>query len=728
MSNLIGIFSSHKEQVVSTNADYTVFFDFLSLLDYRIETIEKELDENSIKNYAAIMLGEPHSVISKNEIGIINQWIDNGGRFLIFASMGGDSAPSGNSYSQSNINALIKGIVLNDNTLGIDKGVFQGNPFDTKVIVDISEIKKDYKICYDTGCTFVFNNQEYSILNKLLPPRNSKSVEGVRILFNKLTIKNPYPQNAEGLIYLHLKKKLGEIILIGSSFIVKNDTIIRENNIFFVNYLLSNWLPNFITREITENIAKPQRHRLLHGYPMPALMHNINDNLNKIINGISIDRSRNLLIGILPHAFCNPTVKGCGFCTFPHEMYNANAMDLVVKNVSKEIELFVKSQPDFQNRIVSALYFGGGTANLTKENLFLQLCEAISNNFIMDNCEITLEGVPKYFITNKKLLEIIKTISPKSKLRISIGIQSFNEKYLALMGRSNFGDFQLFKDVIKIAKELNYNVSCDLLFNLPSQSLRDMIDDIQKAINLGFNQICLYHLVLFRNLGTEWSKDKDLLSKLPDNNQSCENWIGLRDILINSNYRQTTLTNFELIENINSKHNFIYERSVMSPEKYDWIGFGPSAISLVIDKNFDRAIKFTNPTFTDEYNTICGKDSFAWDKFFIYNNQDLKILYITRKIASLKIDLNEYSKIFKSDIQKDFKFEIQSLENFEFIIVNENEILITPKGNFYADTVAGIFAFQQILYSKMLNKTKGLKQKSEESFYHGNYARHHRMG
>ncbi len=60
-----------------------------------------------------------------------------------------------------------------------------------------------------------------------------------------------------------------------------------------------------------------------------------------------------------------------------------------------------------------------------------------------------------------------------------------------------------------------FTVSADLLFNLPHQSLEQMKQDVEQATAIGLDHLGLYHLVMFRGLGTEWSKDASLLAGLP---------------------------------------------------------------------------------------------------------------------------------------------------------------------------------------------------------------------
>src|SRR5580698_2235210 len=76
------------------------------------------------------------------------------------------------------------------------------------------------------------------------------------------------------------------------------------------------------TQVLQDRMRKPQRHRLLHGYPLAAAMRP-RDAQAPADDDFPWRSARGLLVGVLPHPYCNPTVTGCGFCTFPHEAYNA---------------------------------------------------------------------------------------------------------------------------------------------------------------------------------------------------------------------------------------------------------------------------------------------------------------------------------------------------------------------------------------------------------------------
>jgi hypothetical protein len=91
--------------------------------------------------------------------------------------------------------------------------------------------------------------------------------------------------------------------------------------------------------ELRRRMRMPQRHRLLHGYPQAAAMPRRKGLGEFPFRDIEFGpaRARGLLVGVLPHPFCNPALAGCGFCTFPHEVFNASKSEKIVDAVIREI-------------------------------------------------------------------------------------------------------------------------------------------------------------------------------------------------------------------------------------------------------------------------------------------------------------------------------------------------------------------------------------------------------
>ncbi len=122
--------------------------------------------------------------------------------------------------------------------------------------------------------------------------------------------------------------------------------------------------------ELRRRMQRPQRHRLLHGYPLAAATPHVADEERRDAIVPDFDTGRGILVGVLPHPFCNPQVSGCGFCTFPHEAFTSRKASEVIEHVVREIEQTLEARPALAGRPIAGLYFGGGTANLSPPEPF----------------------------------------------------------------------------------------------------------------------------------------------------------------------------------------------------------------------------------------------------------------------------------------------------------------------------------------------------------------------
>lgn len=450
---------------------------------------------------------------------------------------------------------------------------------------------------------------------------------------------------------------------------------------------------------LRERMEKPQRHRLLHGYPLAAALRSRTGSTEELI--FDPRAGRQLLVGVLPHPFCNPAVTGCGFCTFPHESFNASRSAAVVEHVIQEIEQRLQLDPGLRQRPVAGLYFGGGTANLTPADSFRRLCQSLRSALDLSAAEVTLEGVPAYFIRRRPLLvDILREELPARHYRISMGIQTFDIEQLRRMGRQAFGTPEMFREVVELGHRLGFTVSADLLFNLPGQNLQQMKSDLNRAMDIGLDHLGLYHLVLFAGLGTAWSRQPDLLAGLPTNEEACERWLALREMLLASDFYQTTLTNFERQEFRGSEYRFQYEESSFQPEHFEMLGFGPSGISCAARPGFMSGLKTLNPVKADDYIRAVQSRATPWDHYFRYKPRDLRVLYLTRRLAALEINRDDYRRLFGIDPLMDFGQEFMALENEGLIEASAVAIRPTPRGMFYADSIASLLAWRQIQESR----------------------------
>ena len=449
------------------------------------------------------------------------------------------------------------------------------------------------------------------------------------------------------------------------------------------------------TDELARRMRGPQRHRLLHGYPLAAALPEATAPAFEPRHDLAFNRSgRKLLVGVLPHPFCNPAVTGCGFCTFPHQPGNAEKTAGIAMTVANEInQTTERTLLDLFRRPVTALYFGGGTANLTEPEAFRELCRILEEIFELKDAEVTLEGVPAYFLRGKpRLLDIMRGTLGARHYRLSMGIQTFDVARLKEMGRAAFGTQDTFREVVELGHKLGFTTSADLLFNLPGQTLDQMKDDVHRALDLGLDHIGLYHLVLFRGLGTPWAEDEDMLADLPGNERAAEHWLALREMLLARGWTQTSLTNFEQGRYKHRPERYQYEECGFKPDEFEVIGFGPSAISYTATKDFAHGLKVMNPAGADEYRESVATNTRVWNKAFVYRTLDQKVLWLTRRLAALSIDRDRYLSLFGTDVLADFGGAIDAARDAGLLQVTDRVIEPTPRGMFYSDAIAAVLA------------------------------------
>jgi oxygen-independent coproporphyrinogen-3 oxidase len=450
-------------------------------------------------------------------------------------------------------------------------------------------------------------------------------------------------------------------------------------------------------------MARPQRHRLLHGFPLAAAMPYASQEVRRrAAEGdtdfcLTPDPTRQFLVGVLPHSSCNPKVPGCGFCTFPHETYNAVKSAAVVAGVIQEISGRLAAQPELAQTSIAGLYIGGGTANLTPPEPFRRLARTLGEAFDVSQAEVTLEGVPAYFVRRKpQLVDILQEELPARHFRISMGLQTFSESRLRQMGRLAFGRPATFAEAVKLAHDRGMTVSGDLLFNLPGQHLAEMREDVERAIAIGLDQVCLYHLVMFRGLGTPWSRDEQLLAALPNNHQAAENWVVLRELLLSRGFRQTSLTNFERRELERDPRRYQYETMSFEPDRHQMLGFGPAGVSYTAAANRRYALKTMNPESSAEYLQAVHSGRAVWNRYYQYHLVDLKLFHLTRRLAALRIEEDRYRQAFGSDVWDDFADQLTLLLDEGLIDKRDHAITPTSRGMFYADTIAALLAEEHL--------------------------------
>lgn len=184
-------------------------------------------------------------------------------------------------------------------------------------------------------------------------------------------------------------------------------------------------------------------------------------------------------------------VRKCPYCDFnSHEVKGSFDEDAYLTALRADLEA---SLPLIWGRKIYTVFIGGGTPSLMSAAGVDRLLSDIRTLLPIDGvAEITLEANPGTFETEK-----FRSFRQSGINRLSVGIQSFNSRHLASLGRIHNGDEA--KRAIDIAKTHFDNFNLDLMFALPGQTLTETQQDIEMALSFAPPHLSLYHLTLEPN-------------------------------------------------------------------------------------------------------------------------------------------------------------------------------------------------------------------------------------
>ncbi|GAB1415210.1 radical SAM family heme chaperone HemW [Paludibacter sp.] len=216
---------------------------------------------------------------------------------------------------------------------------------------------------------------------------------------------------------------------------------------------------------------------------------------------------------------------------------------------------------------IQTIYFGGGTPSVLNYNQFKIIFDEIYKNFEVDsNAEITMEANPDDLTES-----YFQSISPLPFNRLSIGIQSFNNYHLRLINRRH--DSQQAINAVKNARKYGFNnISIDLIYGLPTQTLEDWKYQLDEAFKLDVEHISAYNLTYEEGTAL-WTQRKKNIIREVDEETTLEMFDFMRDEMILRGYEAYEISNYSK-PGYRSRHNSAYWK--FTP----YLGLGPSAHSF----------------------------------------------------------------------------------------------------------------------------------------------------
>lgn len=272
-------------------------------------------------------------------------------------------------------------------------------------------------------------------------------------------------------------------------------------------------------------------------------------------------------LGIYIHVpFCRSKCEYCDFysLTTKDDKLMENYLDAVCTHIKETGPL----APGYK---VDTVYFGGGTPSFFGADGMATILSAIRRSFdVTEDAEITFEANPDS-VSDK----LLRRLRGEGFNRVSLGIQCDDDEILKKIGRPhNYA--QAVAAVQRIRKTGFKNLSLDLIYGLPGQTLHGWQDTLNRVLMLSPEHISCYGLKVEE--GTPLYEYKDFC-KLPDDDAQADMYLAAVEILRTRGYRQYEISNFAR-KGLYSRHNTKYWKG----EEY--LGFGPAASSDFAGKRF----------------------------------------------------------------------------------------------------------------------------------------------
>ncbi|QJC37800.1 radical SAM family heme chaperone HemW [Enterobacteriaceae endosymbiont of Donacia bicoloricornis] len=364
-------------------------------------------------------------------------------------------------------------------------------------------------------------------------------------------------------------------------------------------------------------------------------------------------------------------LKKCPYCDFYSTIFikkNKQVQEQYINSLLLDLKktLFLIKRTIY----IKSIFLGGGTPSLLNKKLISLLLNKIKKNVnVLKTAEITIEINPSS-ISEKKIRSYIDS----GINRFSIGIQSFNNKSLKILGRIHNSEEAINAINILIQNNIS-NFNLDIIYGIPGQSLKNSYDDLYKAILFQPSHISWYQLTIEKNTIFEKIKPKNLLN----DDLLWKMFLQGKKMLFKHKYFQYEISSFVRKEEFVCKHNLNYWYF----GNYLGIGCNSHSKITLLNKKIIRIIKNKNiKQYINGYYFYSTKK--ILDKEIIFE------FFLNRFRLYKKINKKEFFKITGIKITKILPLIKKALK-LNYLKENNNYWFITNKGHLYLNDLLEIF-------------------------------------
>jgi oxygen-independent coproporphyrinogen-3 oxidase len=360
--------------------------------------------------------------------------------------------------------------------------------------------------------------------------------------------------------------------------------------------------------------------------------------------------------------FC---LSKCSYCDF-YSLTSISAVPDFLKALFKEMEMYPN-----QFKAFDTVYIGGGTPSLLSPKQLKDIVTGVQKNFdLMADTEITVETNPADL--DRSSFESMREMGIN---RANIGIQSFDDKVLAFLGRRHSVKQAI--SAVEASRKAGFqNIGLDLIYGVPGQDINSWLNTLKQAVAFSPEHLSCYQLTLGAKtpLGTRYKAGEFLM---PGEESQYEFFIKTSGFLEDAGYIHYEVSNFSRGMKYASRHNQKYW------DHSPYLGLGPSAHSFQSDR------RWWNHRSLDQYLAAINPENLPVEETEILTMEQLSLEALYLGLRTKKgVSLYDFKNQYHYDLFAEKSKMLNKLQEEGFISIRDGRLYPTQAGLAVADSLA----------------------------------------
>ncbi len=354
----------------------------------------------------------------------------------------------------------------------------------------------------------------------------------------------------------------------------------------------------------------------------------------------------------------------CHYCDFNKFFIQNQPVDEYLQALGKEMSLY-----NLNKKEMKTVFIGGGTPTALDAGQMERLLASIRENISLANdYEFTIEANPGDL--TKEKLAVMKEAGVN---RLSLGVQTFNEELLKKIGRAHTAE-DVYRNV-ELAREAGFeNISIDLIYSLPGQTIEDLKDTINRALELELPHFSAYSLIIEPKTVFYIMLNKGKLS-LPSEDTEAFMYEYVMERMEKAGYHQYEISNFGK-KGYESKHNLVYWNN----EEY--YGFGAGAHGYV------DGVRYHNHGPLKKYmNAIAAGEKPIIDQSAVTMKEKMEEEMFLGLRKTGGVSLREFKRRFGVEMDEVFGKVVSNLIQRKLLVNDDGKIKLTHQGKLIGNEV-----------------------------------------